>query len=83
MHQPSSPGTADGLVEQGYCRVNDSIVRMLTRVLERDPGADLGDVLQMALKKYPSLRRQVEERPQKRRRKGLYLYLFTSKIYQY
>jgi len=59
-------------VEQGYRRANDSITRMFTRALERNPGADLGNVLQLALRKYPSLRRQAEERPQKRQRKGMH-----------
>jgi hypothetical protein len=69
---PPSPcsSAVDELVEQGYRLVNDSIVHMLTRTLERDPVADLGDVLQMALSKYPSLRRQAEDRPLKRQRKG-------------
>ena len=71
---PPSPssGAVDELVEHGYCRVNESITRMLTRSLERNPGADLGDILQLALRKYPSLRRQAEERPHKRQRKGMH-----------
>jgi hypothetical protein len=73
MSLSSGPSTADELVEQGYRRANDSITRMLTRALERNPGVDLGDVLQMALRKYPALRRQAEERPQKRQRKGMFL----------
>ena len=73
MSRSSRPSTADELVEEGYRHVNDCITRMFTRALERNPGADLGDVLQMALRKYPSLRRRVEERPRKRQRKGMYL----------
>ena len=76
MPRSPSPSTADELVdelvEQGHRRVNESVVRMFTRALERNPGADLGDVLQMALRKYPLLRRQVEERSLKRQRKGMY-----------
>jgi len=74
--QSSGPSTADEIVEQGYRSLNDSITRMFTRVLERNPGADLGDVLQMALAKYSSLRHKVEERPQKRQRKGPHLFSF-------
>ena len=72
---PPSPsnGAVDELVEHGYRRVNESITRMLMRALERNPGADLGDVLQLALRKYPSLRRQAEERPHKRQQKGMHL----------
>jgi hypothetical protein len=77
MSRSSGPSTADELVEQGYRRANDSITRMLTRALERNPGADLGDVLQMALRKYPALRRQAEERPQKRQRKGMCLWVWN------
>ena len=58
MSRSSGPSTADELVEQGYRRANDSITRMFTRALERNPGADSGDVLQMALRKYPTLRRK-------------------------
>jgi len=70
---PPSPGsgTVDELVQQGYRRANDSITQMLTRALKRNPGTDLGDVLQLALRKYPSLRRRAEERPQKRQRRGM------------
>jgi len=73
MPQSSGPSTADEIVEQGYRSVNNITVRMFTRVLESNPGADLGDVLQMALRKYASLRYKVEERPQQRQRKGLHL----------
>lgn len=74
---PPSPGsgTVDELVQQGCRRANDSITHMLTRALERNPGTDLGDVLQLALRKYPSLRRQAEERPQKRQRRGMNLFV--------
>ena len=71
MQQSTSTGV-DELVEQGYHRANDSVIRMLTRVLDRNPGADLEDVLQIALRRYPSLRRQADERPQKRQRKGMH-----------
>ena len=67
------------MVEQGYRSVNDSITRMFTRVLERDPGADLGDVLHTAFAKYSSLRHKVGHRPQKRQHKGLHL--FSLKIW--
>ena len=58
---PSSPARCpdcpapvlDELVEQGHHCLNDSVTRMFTRALKRKPGADLEDVLQMALRKYP------------------------------
>lgn len=67
---PSS-GSSDELVEEGYRRANDSITSMFTRALKRDPAVDLGDVLQRALRRYPSLRSKAEERPQKIRHKGM------------
>jgi len=49
-----------------------TITHMLTRAFERNPGTNLEDVLQMALRKYQSLRRKVEECPQETT-KGLHL----------
>ena len=70
MAESTVLSTVDEQVEQGYCHANNSVIRMLTRILERDPGTDLHDALQLALKRYPSLRRQAEERPKKRQHKG-------------
>ncbi|KAF9793248.1 kinase-like protein [Thelephora terrestris] len=71
MPQPTSISNAGEIVEQGYRQANDSVIRTLTRALKRNPGVDLGDALQTALIRYPLLRRQAEERPQKRQRKAL------------
>lgn len=72
MSQSTSTSTVDELVEQGYRSANNTVIRMFTRTLDRNPGADLWDILQMALRRYPSLRRQADERPQKRQRKGMH-----------
>lgn len=81
--QPTSLSKVDELVEQGHHHANDSILRLFTSALERDPAADLGDVLQMALRRYPSLRRQAEARLQKQQRKGMHPLARTSSVLTY
>jgi len=68
----------DGLVEQGYRRLNNLITHRFTNALERNPGANFEDVLRTKLRKYLPLRRKVEERPQKRRYRGLHLFFIPK-----
>lgn len=56
------------MTERGYRNLNNSVVRQISKALEHDPAADIGNVLRKVYTSYAKLRQTIEARQVKQRR---------------
>lgn len=60
------------MADRGYCNLNSSVLRQISKALEHDPAADIESVLNKVYTSYAKLRQAIGTR-QNKRRTGVWL----------